>query len=1057
MLRVLVLSATFILSSLIAVAPSFGDSPSGVSYSFYQDRPEGRQRLRPWSRLPNFDRIEPLITKATSDLKWGLFNPADSRKWSRYSSGYVYSGKLKITQKGLYSMLISARGLLGAKVSVEMDTRSGKILRRIYTVNNICDRRAKLTRCNELRRGFKTVRKLRLDVGEYKYRIEGYSANAAKAGLTVRLAPPVTQDRRSRRTPSPRFYPLSNYSVLNLPEGINGSDIDFSDDFTFIRSGATGPNEVLSRAAKFALNLPIDADVSLKNGASFDAQFCASCHSGLNPDPKAGKNLSEILYALKFNASMAGVLDSINAQAGSPDAASQFLYEITAHNNRNKIEVILVSQDPGTQDPNPTTVVRNPDGSVKYIENAVSSNGKLTDGAKEALAIPISLSPNINNGALLNAKYCAECHPGAPGGVRRSLPYDQVKNLVETLGSMASVTEQITSGEPSYEQALADIVAYLWRGKLNVIAKNPDGQLTPTPIQDPDVIQGVYSGTFGFEQAKILCERFLFSCANSDIQELVSLGLDQAVASITRAVDFSSSGPDYDDLLTYRNILCYGDYKNDDGVQSYNNPRASDPFCQGDHSHATDIYLMNTAMVNAFANSRSNALRFRLRYLYFLHDERMSMSYDFDNFRTERYPNKEIGHPMGMFKHHEMLWNASMSMDYKDYLGGTLTDYVLHGYYLDGFSNTLESLNENFAREFWELGSTGTHWHSNHENPALRDQRTYQQIDVSQASKCLIGLGVEIGKVPLYDNAPSWANNRGIVTKFFPEKMATDPSLVVFAGTPWQKILTNSDPNNPCPQQLLSATLAHPATAEHLAYDILKEYLHPEPDYQTVKTMANMIRTNNYNVLPAMKWLMKSEALYSLHSRNALIKHPIEIYLNLMRIFPTMGRAKAVSDSPNVVPYELSKNMIRKKGDDYVLEQVFFNAPSVFGYYPEQMMSAGGQLSLRRFMQDYIADMHKWGDAKLDTNQWERLGKSMGILPTYDFRDMTQCYQAVDFYAGSMRISLTTAQRDQLAQALNGTHAMQAELLELPRSGTRGIDEGTLIQLLIRLPQFYIK
>ena len=979
-------------------------------------------------------------------------------------------------------MFISARGLLGAKVSVEINTRSGKILRPIYTVNNICDRRAKLTRCNELRRGFKSIRKLRLDLGEVKYRIEGYSANAAKADLTVRLAPPVTQNRRSRRTPSPRFYPLSNYSVLDLPEGVNGSDIDFSSDFSFIRSGATGPSEVLSTAAKFALNLPIDADVSLKNGATFDAQFCASCHSGLNPDPKLGKNLSEILYSLKFNPAMAGVLDSINAQAGSQNAASLFLYEITAHNNRHKIEVIPVAQDPGSENPenggstDPSSdVVRNPDGSINYISNAVYSDGTLTSGAKEALGIPSSFSVNMLSGEALDNKYCASCHPNGIGGVRRLLPYDQVSQYVQS-GQMVGISDEIARTEGFYEQSLAAIVAYLWRSKLNpVVVSNPVTTPSPSPSpgsggsgSDDPIVEtqydmSAYQGAFGFDEAKVLCDRFLFACSNGDIENLVNLGLEGAINEITRALDYTPNGADYSDVLSYRNILCYGEY--DNAGNTYNNYNSAQKLCLNDHPYGTDVSILNAAMLNAFMKADSHALRFRLRHMYFLHDERMSVDLGVGRFRERRYADqRNINHPLAVFKHHEMLWNSSLNMNYKDYLQGTIFDHVLHGSYLSGYANSSNEPNENFARELWELGSTGTNWHANHSNADLRGKEVYSQVDVAQANKCLIGLvpGSVLG--PKHDNASSF--EQSVNPLFDSSKIVSGETLTVFIGSPYQRQLTTGNANNPCWSQLLSATLDNPATAENIAFDMIKEYLVPEPTYSTVAQVAQIIRENNFNLLPAYRFIMRSKALYDGSTRSHLISHPIELYAKLFRIFPSMPLALVNSNldsntglptGVDDVPNEIARRMVFKMGVGDHISQILFNAPSVFGYYPEQMFSAGGQLAHRRYIQDVMKGFRS--STRTQYNQWELIGNNNGSIPQFNFSSLDESRQAVRFYAEQMRILLNDSQVEHLALAMNASHPDIPNIVVKRswQSTNPGIDVSNLVTILARLPEFMVK
>ena len=164
--------------------------------------------------------------------------------------------------------------------------------------------------------------------------------------------------------------------------------------------------------------------------------------------------------------------------------------------------------------------------------------------------------------------------------------------------------------------------------------------------------------------------------------------------------------------------------------------------------------------------------------------------------------------------------------------------------YLDSASNRKGQPNENFAREVMELFTLG--------------EGNYTERDVKEAARAFTGWGVD--------------PDRG---EFVFRPRARDDGVKTVLGR-----TGNFDGD-----AVLGILLAQPQTAELVAAKLWREFVSPNPDSGEVRRIARVLRESDYELRPALRALLTSDAFYAPESRAVLIKSPVELVVGTLRQF----------------------------------------------------------------------------------------------------------------------------------------------------------------------------
>jgi uncharacterized protein (DUF1800 family) len=165
--------------------------------------------------------------------------------------------------------------------------------------------------------------------------------------------------------------------------------------------------------------------------------------------------------------------------------------------------------------------------------------------------------------------------------------------------------------------------------------------------------------------------------------------------------------------------------------------------------------------------------------------------------------------------------------------------------FLNGDTNTAANINENFAREFWELFTLGV-------------DVDYTQADIVQGARAFTGYKFVTDPVT------------GLTSTQF------DPALHDSGGkTVLGQVIVGQSATDDY-DAMVQITLDHGHAAEFICTCLFQEFAFENPHPSLVADMTTLLKTSNYDLAPVIKAILKSEAFFSDRARAALVKHPVD-------------------------------------------------------------------------------------------------------------------------------------------------------------------------------------
>ncbi|MBN8584388.1 MAG: DUF1800 domain-containing protein [Ignavibacteria bacterium] len=165
--------------------------------------------------------------------------------------------------------------------------------------------------------------------------------------------------------------------------------------------------------------------------------------------------------------------------------------------------------------------------------------------------------------------------------------------------------------------------------------------------------------------------------------------------------------------------------------------------------------------------------------------------------------------------------------------------------YLDGRYNIVGNPNENYGRELLELFTMGI--------------GNYTETDVREAARALTG----------------WILS-GLGSIFVPSRH--DYGNKTFLGQ-----TGNFDDND-----VIDIIFNQPVTAKFICTKLYKTFIHQNDDLSyaqpVIDEMANILRSNNYEIAPLLKTLLKSKLFYSDNTISSLIKNPLDLMIGSVKM-----------------------------------------------------------------------------------------------------------------------------------------------------------------------------
>lgn len=228
-----------------------------------------------------------------------------------------------------------------------------------------------------------------------------------------------------------------------------------------------------------------------------------------------------------------------------------------------------------------------------------------------------------------------------------------------------------------------------------------------------------------------------------------------------------------------------------------------------------------------------------------------------NHFATEM---NDVSNAQYIYKHHQLLRTQALG-NFKTLTRAVTVDPAML-VYLNGQLNTRTAPDENYAREIQELFCCG-------KGP----DSLFTEADVKAAARVLTG----------------WRNNATTVTSFFdPNRHDTNPKAfssfynnTVIAGR------TGATAGDIELDELIQMIFNVQEVAKYICRRLYRWFVYYDIDASVetniITPLANIFRTNNYEIKPVLKALLQSEHFFDTLSRGCQIKSPVDLVVGLCR------------------------------------------------------------------------------------------------------------------------------------------------------------------------------
>lgn len=342
-----------------------------------------------------------------------------------------------------------------------------------------------------------------------------------------------------------------------------------------------------------------------------------------------------------------------------------------------------------------------------------------------------------------------------------------------------------------------------------------------------------YSGTWNYETARHLAKRLLFGATRTDIDYFLSKGMDDSVAELLKPESLPSPPVNF-----YQSL--YADPKVNYGSTWVNQPSFPAP--------AIEIFLSRKISLKAWwlglMLNQTRSISQKLTLFWHNHF----------SVQMQMVPAPEAG-----YKYLNTLMQNCLG-NFK-----TLTRLITIDpamlIYLNGYLNSASAPDENYARELQELFTVG-------KGPNSK----FTEGDVKAAAKVLTGYRINPGTAPL---------------SYYFDAAKHDYSVKQFSSF-YNNTIINGTGSSEL-DALLDMLFANNETALYIVRRLYVYFVYYKIDdnieKDVIEPLAAILRSNNYNILPVLETLFKSEHFYDSLNRSCVIKNPLDFMVGMCKEF----------------------------------------------------------------------------------------------------------------------------------------------------------------------------
>lgn len=350
-----------------------------------------------------------------------------------------------------------------------------------------------------------------------------------------------------------------------------------------------------------------------------------------------------------------------------------------------------------------------------------------------------------------------------------------------------------------------------------------------------------YTGKWTETEVIHLVRRTLFGATAEDVSFFKSMSMSNAVDYLLTVPPSQPSPP----LKTYKNSTTPGD------------PDAAIPI--------GDTWVDINTTVGAINGQRRKSFKYWWLGLMINSErnirEKMVLFWH-NHFATE---TSEIGRGIWCYQNNLTIRTNALG-NFKQFVKSITTDTGMLRY-LNGYLNTKNAPDENYGRELQELFTVG----KGEEGAA----QTYTESDVKAAARLLTGWTVDGEKNIAVFNSKKHDPDDKVFSAFYKNKKITGRS--------------GSDAGTLELNDLVDMICDADETALHICRKLYRWFVYydisAETETNVIAPLAQVFRSNNYEIIPVLSTLFKSEHFFDSLRQGCLIKNPIDFVVGFARSF----------------------------------------------------------------------------------------------------------------------------------------------------------------------------
>jgi uncharacterized protein (DUF1800 family) len=341
-----------------------------------------------------------------------------------------------------------------------------------------------------------------------------------------------------------------------------------------------------------------------------------------------------------------------------------------------------------------------------------------------------------------------------------------------------------------------------------------------------------YSGPWTREEVIHLLRRTMFGATRADVDYFAGLTMEQSVNELLNAPYVQPDPP----------------------VNDYNSADFTDPdvpfgetWVDAFYSNDGEGYRVESLRAWWLRQMMGNNRSIREKMTLFWHNHMPVLFSDvFSGGHLYRYQRTLRENALGNFK---TMMRAI-----------TLDPAML--YFLNGYVNSVYAPDENYAREIQELFVIGKDL-----------PQYYTEDDVKEAARLLTGWRLSPSGFGMYFNPNEHDKQDKQFSAFYGNKLIQGQTGINGGGAELDAFL--------------DMLFEHPEAARFICRKIYRFFIYHDIDAQTeqnvIVPLAQILRDNQYELLPTLEVLFKSEHFFDVLNRGAVIKSPIEMVITFFR------------------------------------------------------------------------------------------------------------------------------------------------------------------------------